>query len=87
MDGVLNGRSHYRSDFDWGKFGIWWCGNFWMIGTSKLGTCGGVAYNGQDETCVHNVGWNWKYSNVITKGWIEAGEGLGVKCKGYNSFK
>ena len=81
----VNGRSHYQSDFDDGYYGIWWCGNYaWNIGpTSHLGQCFGSALTKEDEKCVHNVGWNWFYSNLAkAKAWIEAGEGLGVRCTG-----
>ena len=79
----VNGRSHYQSDFDDGYYGIWWCGQFWMIGyTSKLGQCTGHAYTNEDEKCVHNVGWNWLYNDYNVNAWVEAGEGLGVRCTG-----
>ena len=78
----VNGRSHYQSDFDDGYYGIWWndC-NQWIIGiTSELGQCAGFGYTAEDEKCVHNVGWNWLYSDG--QAWQEAGEGLGVRCTG-----
>ena len=79
--GSVNGRSHYQSDFDDGYYGIWWCGNAWRIGiTSELGQCAGYAGTAEDEKCVHNVGWNWLYWD--SQNWIQAGEGLGVRCTG-----
>ena len=82
MSESVNGRSHYQSDFDDGEKGIWWCSGYWIIGiTSELGQCSGYAYTAEDEKCVHNVGWNWLYSN-LGKAWIETGEGLGVRCTG-----
>ena len=79
----VNGRSHYQSDFDDGYYGIWWCVDYsaWMISwTSELGQCLGFAYTTEDEKCVHNVGWNWLYGDGVN--WIDAGEGLGVRCTG-----
>ena len=89
LSGSVNGRSHYQSDFDDGYYGIWWCGQYWMISyTSSLGYCIGyrktlglgVSYYGIDEKCVHNVGWNWLYWGG--QNWFDAGEGLGVRCRG-----
>ena len=82
----VNGRSHYQSDFDdgeVGKLGVWWCADYsvWMIGpTSVLGQCQGFAYNTEDVQCPQNAEWNWFYTDG--QAWVEAGEGLGVKCRG-----
>ena len=52
-----------------------------MIGsTSGIGQCTGYAGTFEDEKCVHNVGWNWLYHDG--QNWVEAGEGLGVRCTG-----
>ena len=83
----VNGRSHYQSDFDDGYYGIWWgeC-NAWMISSASVGQCTGLAYTAEDEKCVHIMGedfwlyWNWLYSDG--QNFIEAGEGLGVRCTG-----
>ena len=47
---------------------------------SVIGQCSGYAYIAEDEKCVHNVGWNWLYVTDQGWDWIEAGEGLGVRC-------
>ena len=85
MSGTVNGRSHYQSDFDveGAKVGIWWCSDYsvWMIGQySDLGECIGFAGGNKDVECPQNVGWNWIYYDG--QAWVEAGEGLGVKCRG-----
>ena len=49
--------------------------------TSHAGQCIGFAATTENEKCVHNVGWNWLYTDDQAQ-WIEAGEGLGVRCTG-----
>ena len=81
LSDLVNGFSHYQSDFDNGAYGIWWCGEFWMFDeTSSLGTCVGLVGTiaDIDEKCVHNVGWDWEYADGDE--WILAGEGFGIKC-------
>ena len=88
---TVNGHSHYQSDFDGGGFGIWWCYDdymslsYWTISdTIDLGECLGYvgSISGILEKCVHNVGWNWEYVDEYSNAWMEAGEGLGIRCIG-----
>ena len=79
----VNNQSSYQSDFFDGIYGIWLSDcNIWFIGdiTSK-GQCNGKARAKPNSTeeCIENVGWNWDYLNGVGE-WIEAKEGLGVKC-------
>ena len=71
---------HYRSNFANGFFGIWFCGNNWIIGKhSDKGKCTGSAHsNINTDKCVHDITVDWKYANVTI--WSDAGEGLAVKC-------
>ena len=48
------------------------------ITPGDLEECWGYAH--EDEKCVHNVGWNWDYTDG--QNWFDAGEGLGVRCTG-----
>ena len=80
MSDSVNGRNAYQ----YGNYGIWWCNGLWMLGyTSALGQCSGWAYTSEQDICVHDIGWDWKYSD---NGWQAAGEGLGTRCTGISKF-
>ena len=78
----VNDRYYYQSNFANGNYGIWFCGTEWFIGQAKYkGKCAGYASsNFNTDKCVHNVGFDWTYSDTSVVGWPHAGEGLAVKC-------
>ena len=79
---VNNENDHYvyRDTFANGFLGIWFCGTDWYIGQySSKGDClGFVNSNNNTNTCVHDIGFNWKYFNPPN--WSDADESLSAKC-------
>ena len=79
---MINGRTYYISDFDGGKYGIWWCAKFkkWYIGpSSDEGQCIGNVTSREVGQCVHNIK-NWEYHDPSIGKMFKAGEGLTVAC-------
>ena len=78
----VNGHYFYQSNFANGYYGIRFCGTEWFIDQAKYkGECGGFASsNFNTDKCVHDIGFDWVYSDPSVTGWPDAGEGLAVKC-------
>ena len=75
----VNDHYYYRSNFDNGYYGIWFCGTKWYIGKANKGECAGYANsNFNTDKCVHDIGFDWKYFD--SPNLSDAGEGLAVKC-------
>ena len=76
----VNGHYYYQSNFANENFGMWFCGDNWFIGIhSDKGKCRGYAYPlFHTDQCVHDIGFDWKYSGASD--WENAGKGLAVKC-------
>ena len=78
----VNDRYLYRDTFANGFLGIWFCGTDWYIGqysSRGTGNClGFVNSNNNTNTCVHDIGFNWKYFNQPN--WSDADESLSAKC-------
>ena len=76
----VNDRFYYQSNFADGYHGIWFCGKTWFISkSSEDGKCIGSAHsNVNTNKCVHDIGFDWKYSGISD--WEYAGDGLAVKC-------
>ena len=74
----VNDHYYYRSNFVNGFYGIWFCGNNWIIGKdSEKGKCQGFVHsNFNTDKCVHDIGFDWKFAD----GSVYAGDGLAVKC-------
>ena len=79
---VNNENDHYvyRDTFANGFLGIWFCGTDWYIGQySSRGNClGFVNSDNNTNTCVHDIGFNWKYFD--SPNWTDADESLSAKC-------
>ena len=71
---------HYKSNFGNGHYKIWNCGTGWWIGREENeGRCSGIVNsNFNTDKCVHDIGFDWKYSGISD--WENAGNGLSVKC-------
>ena len=76
----VNDHYYYQSNFANGFYGIWFCGPTWFIGKhSSKGKCRGSANSKLNtDKCVHDIGFDWNYGNGTH--WLDAGEGLAVKC-------
>ena len=79
--GLINGRSHYRSDG--GIFGIWYHRTYgWIIGEhSKRGTDNAHAYVPENTACPNDPGFTWQYYNNAANGFYNARYSLSVWCK------
>ena len=81
--GAINGKPHYSSMFESGKFGIWQNRyNKWIVGcTSERGAIGGFAYNDNHDNhdCPYRPAFDWFYVAAFGK-WKKAGEGLTIRC-------
>ena len=78
---LINGRTYYISDFNNGKYGIWWCieKNQWVIGTTFVkGTCVGFIYTNEMNVCINNIGYKWLY--LDSEKWFMAGDSLKILC-------
>ena len=76
----VNDHYYYQSNFANGYYDIFFCGTKWFIGYDiKKGKCSGLASsNFNTDKCVHDIGFDWKYSDGSV--WSDAEEGLAVKC-------
>ena len=75
----VNDRYFYQSDFENGKYGIWWCGIEWFVSyLSSKGICRGLARSSSTKFCLEEIGWNWEY--VDSGSFQNAKEGLGIRC-------
>ena len=82
FDEDVNDRYYYQSNFANGYYGIWFCDTKWFIGlyTSKSKCQGFANSNFNIDKCVHEIGFDWTYSDLSVVGWPDAGDGLAVKC-------
>ena len=78
----VKGHFFYKSNFGNGQYDIWNCGTRWWIGKEENeGRCSGIANsNFNTDKCVHDVGFDWVFSDGKIGQWTIAGEGLAVKC-------
>ncbi len=78
----VNDHYYYISYFANGSYGISFCGTEWFIDEAKYkGECGGFASsNLNTDKCVHDIGFDWTYSDTSVLGWPHAGDGLAVNC-------
>ena len=80
----VNDRYYYQSNFADGYYDIFFCGTIWFIGyDSKQGGCSGPGFANSNlniDKCVHDIDFDWVYSDPSVAGWLDAGEGLAVKC-------
>ena len=80
--GTVNGKSHYVSMFDSGKYAIWIENGQWTIGFSNnVGSNSGFAYNNNvnTHTCPYGPAWDWFYLDYFGN-WQNAGRGLSIWC-------
>ena len=48
---------------------------------TDLGICVGGVRSFKRNICVHDIGFDWEFSDLSSNtGWPDAGEGLAVKC-------
>ena len=82
---TVNDRYFYQSNFENGKYGIWWCGRVWSIAEVHLrGQCIGNAGSLSSNFCLEEIGWNWEYAYGYAS-LKKAKEGLGIRCICSNS--
>merc|ERR1711963_170350 len=81
--GFVNGKVHYTSTFDNGKYGIWFSDlGSWMVGNStKRGQDIGFLFNRTPDKCPHHMVYDWKYFIPEYKTWANANEGFSIWCK------
>ena len=97
---LFNGRNKYKSDFENGKFNIWWTGYSWIIGNDSMKwQLGGFAVSYMDKKCIDKTYFTWKYytgkqmnelsnSTLLIynrKIWKNAGKSLGIRKFFFNS--
>ena len=78
---LVNGKTHYSSTFDDGKYGIWYTTqNNWMLGfTSGRGGVGGVLFvSGSSFSCPTDPTKDWKYLRS-SNDWPVA-KGVKINC-------
>lgn len=81
-DGLINGKNHWTSEFDNGKYGIWWApSDAWQIGSSSSrGKNSCFMYTMTDNQCVHDALWNWKFFDTSDNK-VAAEKSLSVWCQ------
>merc|ERR1712038_321727 len=80
QSGETHGKPYWISED--GQSAIWFDGKDWDIGGKEnLGTTTVAAYAEFSYNCVHEItGFPWTFYCPPTEAWLEAKEGLGVRC-------
>lgn len=85
--GLVNGRNHYTSTHADGAFALAFCGDSWWLQSADVrGECKGWAHSGwQENRCVHDIDYSWRYFIPAIDEFVEAKKGLSVWCKSWEN--